>query len=95
MPTYMVWETEGPRGVDAASPYSGGSPEVAILAFCEEHEVEQMELVTAAEAEELEPDDRDMPVVFRCKPGGKSWTTQVEYESSRDYSVCGLSEDDQ
>jgi hypothetical protein len=89
MSTYMVWMTES-ECADGARAYSGHCPEVAIIAFCEDKQVGRMELVTAAES--LLATDGDTVTHVR-KPGGKSWTTQVDYEERRDYSVCGLSED--
>jgi len=87
MPTYMVWETERRGGAEKALPYGGEFPSDAITLFCDDENPACDVLVTAAEAEVVDGK-------WRVKPGGKSWTTQVQYEEVRSYKCCGLSEDD-
>lgn len=83
----MVWETERRGGVEKAQPYDGESADDAIVKFCDDMTPADLVLVTAAEAEVVDGK-------WRVKLGGKSWTTQVEYEVVRTYRCCGLSEDD-
>lgn len=87
MPTYMVWETESRGGMARARPYDGDMPESAITLFCDDESTPRSELVTAAEAECIDGK-------YFIKPGGRSWTAQVEYEEVRTYRCVGLSEDD-